>query len=84
MSSGFDELALVSGASGFIGSRLLSGLGANGARSRLLWQIRRIQQNTVIGDLKEATSREWPFLGSNYRTLGFSDTNSQATKMASL
>lgn len=56
MSSGFDELALVTGASGFIGGRLLSGLGADGIPSRILSRIRRDQQNTVIGDLKEAAS----------------------------
>lgn len=56
MSSGFDELALVTGASGFIGTRLLSGLGADGVRSRILSRIRRDQQGAVIGDLKEAAS----------------------------
>lgn len=56
MSSGFDALSLVTGASGFIGSRLLSGLRADGVPSRILSRSRRDQQNAVIGDLKEAAS----------------------------
>lgn len=55
MSSGLHELALVTGASGFIGNRLLSQLEADGipARVRVLSRTRRDRLNTVIGDLTD-------------------------------
>ncbi len=56
MSCGIGELALVTGASGFVGARLLSALGADGVPLRILSRIRRNQQNEVIGDLKDALS----------------------------
>lgn len=56
MSCGVGELALVTGASGFIGARLLFALSADGVPLRMLSRIRRNQQNAVIGDLKDAVS----------------------------
>lgn len=56
MSSGFGRLALITGASGFIGNRLLSVLEADGVPSRTLSRMWRDSKNVVVGDLQDAAS----------------------------
>jgi nucleoside-diphosphate-sugar epimerase len=56
MSSGIGNLTLVTGASGFIGGRLLAELGRNGVLSRTLSRTRHDSLGAFVGDLTDAAS----------------------------